>query len=103
MDAVDAVPVGVAARLLGLSDNTVRRMIRAGKLASWRTPGGHRRLDLSDVTAARSVLRTAEQPQERHAAAAGRVEGVGELRPGAFHPKQTAAAGASYTTTVRRS
>jgi excisionase family DNA binding protein len=58
---MSAVRIEVAARLLEVDGNTVRRMIDAGKLRCWRTPGGHRRLALSDVEAARRELHTPEK------------------------------------------
>lgn len=40
--------VADVARLLGLSESTVRR-IPGDQLDSWRTPGGHRRYRRADV------------------------------------------------------
>ena len=40
-----------AARLLGVSLNTLRRWSDSGKLACYRSPGGHRRFRLEDVQA----------------------------------------------------
>jgi excisionase family DNA binding protein len=54
--AAPALTTTEAARMLGLSVDVVVRMIRAGKLPAWRTPGGHRRLDLADVIEAQRLL-----------------------------------------------
>jgi len=43
------VSIGDAAKLLGVSEITLRRWDRAGKLPSVRTEGGHRRYDLSRI------------------------------------------------------
>lgn len=43
------VAIGEAARILGVSIDTVRRWESDGKLASTRTPGGQRRFRLVDV------------------------------------------------------
>lgn len=44
------VGIGEAARILGVSIETVRRWERAGKLKVERTPNGHRRYDVSKLT-----------------------------------------------------
>ena len=46
-----AVPVAEAARLLGVDARTVRRMCAEGRLQSFVTPGGHRRVALADIEA----------------------------------------------------
>jgi excisionase family DNA binding protein len=51
--------VADAARLLGVSANTVRRWTDAGRLAAHRSPGGHRRYRADDVLA----LLPAEGPE----------------------------------------
>ena len=43
--------VNDAARLLGVSMNTLRRWSDAGRLACFRSPGGHRRYRLEDIRA----------------------------------------------------
>lgn len=45
------VPAGTAAKLLHCHIDTVRRWADDGKIATWRTPGGQRRLKLSDIEA----------------------------------------------------
>jgi excisionase family DNA binding protein len=38
----------IAARLIGVSVDTLRRWEKAGKITSTRTAGGHRRYDLAE-------------------------------------------------------
>lgn len=45
------LPIGEAARRLGVSIATVRNWERDGKISSFRTPGGQRRFQLADVEA----------------------------------------------------
>lgn len=45
----ERIPIGVAARLTGVSTNTLRRWEREGRLTSERTPGGQRRYLTSDI------------------------------------------------------
>src|SRR5690349_8761706 len=40
-----------AARLLGIAVSTAQLWIESGALPAWKTPGGHRRVRLSDVSA----------------------------------------------------
>lgn len=50
-----------AARLLGVNVDTLRRWVDAGKVLSWRTPGGERRIPVDEVTRLLSVAKpTAE-------------------------------------------
>jgi excisionase family DNA binding protein len=62
-----------AARLLGISVSTAQKWIESGALASWKTPGGHRRMRRSAVLA---LL------EERTALAADPLQAMSpELRP----------------------
>lgn len=45
------VPIGVAARRLGVTPATVRNWHRRGKIAATRTAGGDRRFRVADVDA----------------------------------------------------
>ena len=48
-DEADLLPIGEAARMLGVSVGTVRRWERQGKLAAHRTLGGQRRFVRDDI------------------------------------------------------
>ena len=56
------VPIGEAARLLGVSATTLRAWDRAGLLRPWRTLGGHRRYAPADLERARA---NGEPPPKR--------------------------------------
>ena len=45
----DHLPVSAAAALIGVSADTLRRWEKAGRIASLRTPTGHRRFRRTDV------------------------------------------------------
>lgn len=47
----DLIPIGDAARILGVSLETVRRWNAAGRITAMRTVGGQRRFKRSDVEA----------------------------------------------------
>lgn len=47
----ELLPIGEAARILGVAVETVRRWDKAGKIASVRTLGGQRRFRRADVEA----------------------------------------------------
>jgi excisionase family DNA binding protein len=44
----DILTAGEAARLCALSRSTLRRMVAAGRIAAWRTPGQHLRVSRQD-------------------------------------------------------
>jgi excisionase family DNA binding protein len=54
--------LGDAARLLGVDVSTLRAWADAGKLRVYRTPGGHRRFSVADLSA---VLKSPEPSAER--------------------------------------
>ena len=45
----ELLPIGTAARLLGVSVDTIRRWESAGQITSQRTPGGQRRFPRSEI------------------------------------------------------
>lgn len=45
----DLVPIGTAAKMLGVSVGTVRRWEAADKIKSTRTAGGQRRYDVAEI------------------------------------------------------
>lgn len=57
-------PAEVAARF-GVAVKTVSKWADAGKLASFRTPGGHRRFHEADVLSALAQTTTRTDAQER--------------------------------------
>lgn len=50
-EADQRIPVGEAARILGVSITTLRRWEREGRITPGRTPGGQRRYSIADVEA----------------------------------------------------
>lgn len=52
------IPIGEAARLLGVHVDTLRRWESGGAIAAVRTPGGQRRFRRSDVDALASLSTT---------------------------------------------
>lgn len=50
-DREELLPIGEAARILGVSVETIRRWDKAGQLASSRTLGGQRRFRRSEIEA----------------------------------------------------
>lgn len=49
------LPIGTAAKLLGVTVGTVRRWDEAGHIASVRTPGGQRRFRRSEIDRLRAA------------------------------------------------
>lgn len=45
----EALAIGEAARALGVTVETLRRWDRAGRIQSFRTPGGQRRFPRSEI------------------------------------------------------
>ena len=46
----DLLPIGEAARQLGVSTDTLRRWDREGIITATRTPGGQRRIPATEIT-----------------------------------------------------
>lgn len=55
--------VGEAAEVLGVSPQTVRNVIKAGRLKMRRTPGGHRRVLAADAHKLRTELDAAAEAE----------------------------------------
>jgi molybdopterin-binding protein len=73
----DAVRVGTAADLLGISTDTLRRWERDGKLRVRRSSGGQRLVELAEVRRLGAERRAAAQPRRATAASArNRFPGV---------------------------
>lgn len=51
----ELIPIGEAARLLGVSVETVRRWERQGKVSATRTAGDQRRFSREDILARRTA------------------------------------------------
>lgn len=47
----DLLPIGRAARFVGVSIDTLRRYEAAGRISAKRTPGGQRRFKVADLRA----------------------------------------------------
>src|SRR5665648_318339 len=82
--------VADVARLLGVSVNTVRRWTDAGRIAAYRSPGGHRRYLADDVLA---LL-----PEEEVAGAAAHPGDFAELRRQTQDLRAVVQAGLDLTT-----
>lgn len=52
-DQAEIVTTKQAAQMLGVAVSTVQKWVELGKLSSWKTPGGHRRIPVASI---RSVL-----------------------------------------------
>lgn len=48
-EAPDLIPIGEAARQLGVSVDTIRRWEARGYITATRTPSGQRRFDITEV------------------------------------------------------
>lgn len=48
-EQAEIVTTNQAAQMLGVAVSTVQKWVELGKLASWKTPGGHRRIPLASV------------------------------------------------------
>ncbi len=75
-EQTEIVTTRQAAELLGVAVSTVQKWVELGKLASWKTPGGHRRIPRASIetvlqgsTAGMPV--TGSMPQQGDAAPAG--------------------------------
>ena len=84
----DWIPLGAASRLLGVDPATLRRWAAAGRVESYRTPGGHRRFSRAVVDRVRAnrtpaVTRawSAARPERVAAAYARRIRGPSTPMP----------------------
>jgi molybdopterin-binding protein len=68
--------IGDASQLLGMSADTVRRWVDAGRLAADRTPGGHRLIDGPDLARLARELADAPDPGGRPMSARNRFTGL---------------------------
>lgn len=76
MNGVTSFRIGEAAQLLGVSADTVRRWVDAGKLAAARDDHGHRTIDGQDLAAfARSMSAEADEHGEV-SSARNRLRGI---------------------------
>lgn len=82
------VTLGAAAKLLGVSESTIRRWADAGEIRSYRTSGGHRRIlaeDLKHIVATVQPAQAARDP--------GRISDLAIARvKRRLHPRGRAAA-----------
>lgn len=72
----DSVRIGVAAEMLGVSADTLRRWGETGKLRTRRSPGGQRLVALSDVLRLSAVQRAKARPPAVAQSARNRFEGI---------------------------
>lgn len=70
-----------AAELLGVSARTVQLWADAGVVASWKTPGGHRRFSLSDVRKLAQELMAGQGPVLSAASGESGVVELAEEKP----------------------
>jgi excisionase family DNA binding protein len=55
-DDVSTVSTAQAAKMLGMSKTLMQQLVDQEEIKAWKTPGGHRRIDLSSVHAYRNRL-----------------------------------------------
>ena len=72
----EAVRIGAAAEMLGVSADTLRRWIAAGKLRARRSRGGQRLIALSDVLRLAGARRKPARPPAVAQSARNRFEGI---------------------------
>lgn len=66
--------IGEAAQLLGVSPDTVRRWVDAGRLAADRDDQGHRAISGTDLAAFARAL--GEEPESENSSARNRLRGI---------------------------
>lgn len=71
-----AYRVSDAATLLGVSDDTVRRWIDSGRLASTRRPGGHHEVEGAALAELALTLGADPEPGSRHRSTRNRLRGI---------------------------
>lgn len=71
----DAVRIGAAAEMLGVSPDTLRRWSASGKLRTRRSRGGQRLIALADVTRLAATKRAKSKPAVAQSAR-NRFEGI---------------------------
>jgi excisionase family DNA binding protein len=69
------LPLGAAARLVGVGPDTLRRWADSGKVESYTTPGGHRRFLRSSLQAMVNAPRRSRYGVARLAGSAGTISG----------------------------
>lgn len=84
------LPLGAAARLVGVGPDTLRRWADAGKVESYTTPGGHRRFLRSALESMVNAPRRSRYGVARLAGSAGTISGdvARRMRAGAPQPWQ---------------
>ena len=101
--------LGPASRLLGIDPDTLRRWADQGRVATWTTPGGHRRFDRGALERLATIRRRPSGPvlaslgasPERLARVYRRHYAAGAT-PGAAHAKAPTAADAATREAFRR-
>jgi molybdopterin-binding protein len=73
---VTAYRIGEAADLLGVSGDTVRRWVDAGRLPAGRDEHGHRAVDGADLAAFARSLAAETDPAEGRSSARNRLRGI---------------------------